>query len=121
MAIPTRNENITLFAEKFLAQLEIKAPAQKQVALMKSLLTDVGVILLEFSCARQLTPQETACLFWVARGKTIKQIGKILQVQHTTIKTYFQRIKQKLNCTTMEQAVFEGIRYCYLRPKWRKK
>ncbi len=121
MWIPNRNKNINHFVEKFLDQLEVKVPTPRQVALVKSLLTNVGVILLEFSFARQLTPQETACLFWVARGKTSKQIGKILDVHPTTIKTYFQRIKQKLNCTSMEQAVFEGIRYCYLIPKWNKK
>ena len=121
MGHPTRNENIVHLTERFLAQLEIKSPTQKQVTLMQSLLTHVGVILLELSFARQLTPQETACLYWVARGKTTKQIGKILDVRSTTVKTYFQRIKQKLNCATMEQAVFEGIRYCYLRPKWSKK
>ena len=121
MVIPTRTKNILTITEKLLKQLGIKEPAPKQVALMKSLLTQVGVIMLEFSFARQLTVQETACLFWVARGKGIKQIAKLLGVNPTTIKTYFQRIKQKLSCTTMEQAVFEGIRYCYIQPKWSRK
>src|SRR5689334_11836068 len=121
MVIPTRTKNIHTFAEKLLNQLEIKEPAPKQVALMKSLLTQIGVIVFEFSFARHLTAQETACLFWVARGKGIKQIAKILSVNPTTIKTYFQRIKQKLSCATMEQAVFEGIRYCYIQPKWSRK
>lgn len=121
MVIPTRAKNILTFTETFLNQLEIKEPTPKQVTLMKSLLTQVGVIVFEFSFARQLTAQETACLFWVARGKGIKQIAKILSVNPTTIKTYFQRIKQKLGCTTMEQAVFEGIRYCYIQPKRSKK
>lgn len=121
MNISSRAENMAAFAKKLLSVLEVKEPTEKQVSLMQSFLTDVGVVFFELSFARHLTAQETICLFWVARGKNIKKIAKILDVHHATIKTYFQRIKQKLNCSTMEQAVFEGIRYCYIQPKWRKK
>lgn len=121
MIIPKRAKNILTFTEAFLNQLEIKEPTKKQVSLIQSLLTQVGIVMFEFSFAPQLTEKETACLFWVARGKGIKQIAKILRVNPTTIKTYFQRIKQKLNCITMEQAVFEGIRHCYIQPKRSRK
>jgi DNA-binding CsgD family transcriptional regulator len=121
VSVSSRTENIIVFAKKLLNICEVKEPTANQVSLMKSLLTDIGVVFFELSFARHLTVQETTCLFWVAHGKSIRQIAELLEVHHATIKTYFQRIKQKLNCTTMEQAVFEGIRYCYIQPRWNRK
>jgi DNA-binding CsgD family transcriptional regulator len=68
----------------------------------------------------QLTQQEINCLLLVAKGKTAKETAKLLNVQVSTVQTHHKSIKHKLSCTTIAQAVFEGIRYGYLpsSKKW---
>lgn len=47
-----------------------------------------------------LTPRQSECLFFLIRGKTIKEIGKILGLSNRTIEYYIDIMKSRFGCTT---------------------
>ena len=56
-----------------------------------------------------LTPRETECLKWVSLGKTNWEIGKILNISQTTVRTHIDNVKEKLGVITSTQAVAIAI------------
>lgn len=56
-----------------------------------------------------LTDRERDCLILASKGKSTKEIAKILKLSPHTIETYAKKIKEKLNCSTMIEAVLEGM------------
>lgn len=57
-----------------------------------------------------LLPREKECLFWTARGKSTEEISMILEISFNTVKTYLQEAREKLNCRSIAQAVYVGIK-----------
>lgn len=55
---------------------------------------------------KSLSERERTCLFWVAHGKTIEEMAALMHIKTTTVQTYHQRIRSKLRCATLAQAVF---------------
>lgn len=49
--------------------------------------------------------RELQCLRWTARGKTAKQIARILNLSHRTIEVYLENIKTKLNVKTKNELI----------------
>jgi DNA-binding CsgD family transcriptional regulator len=49
---------------------------------------------------KNLSPRESECLFYLLRGKTMKEIGKALSISPRTVETHLEHIKQKLGCAT---------------------
>ncbi len=104
-------------ARRILAHLDIPEPTTRQIATMKGLLRDRGLVLpTEAVYIKELTEKEEAILFWTARGKTALQIAKLLNIAPSTAKTYRHLIKRKLNAHTIAQAVYEALRFHIL---WR--
>lgn len=68
-----------------------------------------AVIKRGYSNKDELTDREKECLIWASRGKSTKEIAKILKISPHTIATHSKKIKEKLNCTTMVEAVIEGV------------
>ena len=70
---------------------------------------------LYYKAARELDPQETflitlskremECLQFIARGKSHSDIGDILGLSEHTVRSYSRSVRQKLNCSTLAQAV----------------
>lgn len=54
---------------------------------------------------KRLTVRELECLRWVATGKTDWEIGRILGVSATTVKTHVDQARRKLDARTRPQAV----------------
>lgn len=52
-----------------------------------------------FSDKDYLTYKEAECLNWYARGMTIKETAKLLNLSHKTIESYLDKIKIKLACS----------------------
>lgn len=63
---------------------------------------------------KQLTERELSCLFLAAKGLTTNETAELLGIKSSTVETYRRKIKYKLACNTMAQAVFEGIRWGYM-------
>jgi DNA-binding NarL/FixJ family response regulator len=70
---------------------------------------------------QKLTNKEIFCLVLAAKGHTMNETAQVLNVKFTTVQTWYKKIKKKLNCRSMTQAVFEGIRFGYLLPQIRDK
>ena len=101
-----------------LAQLDISEPTPRQIATMRGLLRDRGIVLpTQAVYTKGLTEKEEAILFWVTRGKTARQIAKFLNIAHSTAKSYMHTLKTKLNAHTMAQAVFEALRFHIIWPE----
>ena len=56
-----------------------------------------------------ITQRESECLWWASKGKSTKDTAKILGISPATVETHHKKIREKLNCQTMIEAVVEGI------------
>lgn len=60
-----------------------------------------------------LSKRQLECVLYLARGKTTKEIARILNVSPRTIESHFVHIKDKINCRTkseiLDKAIAEGI------------
>jgi DNA-binding CsgD family transcriptional regulator len=66
------------------------------------------------SAAALLTPREVDCLRWVLKGKSDTDIGKILEISHTTVHFHIERVKKKLGAKTRTQAAAIVVSLGYL-------
>ena len=57
-----------------------------------------------------LTPREREVMRWVALGKTNDEIGTILRIQRTTVKTILSRAQEKLSANSRTYAVVQALR-----------
>ncbi len=56
-----------------------------------------------------LTQKQEACLFFLIRGKTIKETAKILNLSPRTVESHLQAIKNKFNCDCKTQVIEKAI------------
>lgn len=55
-----------------------------------------------------LSPRETECLFWVAKGKDTCSIGVILGLSEHTVRDYLKSARHKLGCSNLAHAVHKA-------------
>jgi len=71
-----------------------------------------------------LSGQETKCLYCLARGLTMKEIGAILKLAPKTVEGYLVNIKIKLRCSTrgelIRKALNSGYPYTHHFPIFQK-
>lgn len=53
----------------------------------------------------KLSSRELECIFLYAKGKTAKETARELNISQRTVETYFENIKNKLNCYTKDQVL----------------
>lgn len=87
-------------------------PTQQQIILIEDLLSMV-TIKHKFNFTAKLNGKEIACLYWAAHGKSSKETAALLHINQSTVESHRKEIKRKLGCSSMTQAVFQGIRYGY--------
>lgn len=56
-----------------------------------------------------LTDKQENCLFLLIRGKSIKQIARVLQVSPRTIESHLEAIKIKLKCSSKSDLIEKAI------------
>lgn len=56
-----------------------------------------------------LTQRQTQCLYYLIRGKTAKEIGKIINLSPRTIEDHIAGLRYKLNCNTIRELVGKAI------------
>lgn len=68
-------------------------------------------------CPLPLTEKQQKCLFLLIRGKSQKEIAKILRISPRTVENHLDAIKNKLNCSykseVIEKAIDSGF-LCYI-------
>jgi DNA-binding CsgD family transcriptional regulator len=57
-----------------------------------------------------LSPRESECLVWVARGKSSTDIGTILGLSPRTVDSYLEKACAKLRVRTRVEAVAVAVR-----------
>lgn len=57
------------------------------------------------SCTLTLTSQEAVCLKWAAKGKYMREISIITNLQYRTVQFYLDNARKKLDATNLVQAV----------------
>jgi DNA-binding CsgD family transcriptional regulator len=90
-----------------------QAPTQGQIDLMERILSNV-VMQGRISIHQDLTDREKECLYLAAKGLSAPQTAEVLSLETSTINSHRSKLKRKLDCDTMSQAVFEGIRYGHI-------
>ena len=56
-----------------------------------------------------LSRRESEALYYVIRGKTAKETGRILNISYKTVEKYHENLKHKLDCTTRSQVIEKAI------------
>lgn len=64
----------------------------------------------------QLSAREREVLTWTAEGKSRTAIGDILQISDDTVKTYMNRIYQKLQVNSIQLAVVKAVMLGLIHP-----
>jgi DNA-binding CsgD family transcriptional regulator len=72
------------------------------------------------NCAgRPLSPRERECLKWAACGRTLDEIAMILDLSHSSVKTYLDQARRKLDAVNLAQAVAGAIAFGHIPgPRW---
>jgi DNA-binding CsgD family transcriptional regulator len=96
---------LTQIAIDLLYGLFVCDPTPEQITAAKSLI----VAMFEqknLLGGKQLQPNEWRCLYWAAQGKSIHETAKILGLSFNTVRSYHDKIKEKLQCKKLIQAVY---------------
>jgi DNA-binding CsgD family transcriptional regulator len=56
-----------------------------------------------------LTLREVQCLVLYLDGLSAKEIGKILNISHRTVETYFEKIRHKLDCNRLHDLPYKVL------------
>lgn len=56
-----------------------------------------------------LSSRESECLFYLLRGKTAKQIARLLNLSPKTVEHYIENIKLKFQCQTKSELISKAI------------
>lgn len=63
-----------------------------------------------------LSPRESECLLWSARGKSSWEIGMILGISENTVKFHIKNAARKLDANSRVLAIVKAIRRGYILP-----
>lgn len=89
-------------------RLGIVHPTPEQVNLVKAVFGSLTTQP-EIRTHTRLSTRERTCLYLLAQGKSLEQIAQSMGIKRTTVATFIKRIKAKLGCDTLAQAVYEGM------------
>lgn len=93
---------VSIFKTYFsLHQLDNKL-CGKNIKPASYILTDVHSLL-------PLTEKQKACLFFLIRGKSFKEIARLLQISPRTVECHFDAIKTKLHCDNKADLICKAI------------
>ncbi|MCE3238132.1 MAG: Bacterial regulatory protein luxR family [Gammaproteobacteria bacterium] len=97
------------FVEKTLNIIKDYNPLYKKAFIFTNPQLLRAVIKRGYPASEDLTEREKECLWWASKGKSIKEVAKILQISPLTAETHNKNIRDKLHCSTIIEAVVEGI------------
>lgn len=71
--------------------------------------TPVSYTLSQSHSPLNLTEKQELCLFYLVRGKSVKEIGKLLKLSPRTIESHIDAMKLKLDCRRKSQLIEKAI------------
>ena len=63
-----------------------------------------------------LTARERDVLCWLAKGKSVADIGVLMKISNCTVRTYIQRSLKKLDVSNRTHAVTQALRFGLIDP-----
>lgn len=112
-------DNLNSLAKKVLRDLGNPKPDKHQVRMMKKLIANVSIEY-QLLTDQRLSEQEANCLLLAAKGMTTQETATLLNITANTVETHRKKIKTKLACSSIAQAVCEGFRLGYIKPEIRR-
>jgi DNA-binding CsgD family transcriptional regulator len=114
MKFPEPDFDVTNYmAIEILETLGIGLPTEAQINFIETLLGNV-VIKKNLLFDRRLTSAECHCLQFIAHGHSVVQIAEFFKVEPHEIERLKYSLMKKMECKTLEQCVFEGMRFGHL-------
>jgi DNA-binding CsgD family transcriptional regulator len=80
-----------------------------------SIVQPVELLLDNYSNEFGLTKRQLDCLLHLVKGKTMKEIGKYLNLSHRTVGHYLETIKLKMECETKSDIIEKALRISYIK------
>ena len=102
------------FIDSIIPVIKFHNPNYKRSIILNDKIYRKSIIKQTFKLEQQLTDREVECLFWAAQGKSSDDTAIILRIKKSTVECYRKSIKQKLNCTSMAHAIYEGVKRGYI-------
>lgn len=106
-------EDFEHFCANFLDQLveiiRAHSPKYKNSFILTNARLRRSVITRNNTKKEKLSKREIECLWWASQGKSTKEVARMLSLSPTTVETHNKHIREKLRCSTMIEAVVEGI------------
>jgi DNA-binding CsgD family transcriptional regulator len=96
---------LTQIAVDLLHGLYVDDPTLTQIAAAESLIKTMFDQQKEV-CSERLQPKEWWCLYWASQGKSIKETAHILNISMAAVKMYRIRVKEKLQCKRLANAIY---------------
>ena len=100
---------VNQLAATLLQGLCVKSPTSEQYEAAESFVNAVILPGEEKTATQGLTKQEWLCLNLAAGGFSTEETADMLVLARGTIKNYRERIRQKLNCRSITQAVHKAL------------
>lgn len=108
MEINDNDQKLNYYTILFFEKIGNINPTQIEIDMMEAMLARSPAFYSSIFDER-LNDKEKLCLLLASEGRTITESALLLRVNFETIQGYYDSIKQKLVCETMEQAIFVGI------------
>ncbi|KTD17917.1 response regulator transcription factor [Legionella jordanis] len=99
----------TSFVDAFLELIEFCNPKYKYSFILTNKHFRHAIIKRGYSDQSSISMRERECLWLAAQGNTGKQIAQMLKISPYTVEKYLKNIRETFNCSTLVEAVVEGI------------
>ncbi|MDX8541991.1 autoinducer binding domain-containing protein [Mesorhizobium abyssinicae] len=70
----------------------------------------------EFEAGSFLSLRERECIFWISRGKSSWETGKILGISHYTVNFHLKNVKHKLDASSRTLAAIKAVSLGLIEP-----
>lgn len=103
-------------AKELLKELGNPTPKPEHLELAEKLLLR-ATLKRQLTFDKELTAEEVQVLFWAAQGYSIEKTAKKMNIKFSSAQSHRKEIRRKLKCSSIAQAVYEGICFGYISPK----
>src|SRR5262249_16201397 len=79
------------------------------INITESVIDKIQKYTLQNSLATQLSMRQEECLYYLLKGFTAKETGKILNLSHRTVEKYLNNLKDKFKCHKKTNLITKAI------------
>jgi DNA-binding CsgD family transcriptional regulator len=101
------------FLDQTINLIKFHNPHYSRSIILNDKLYRKSIIKRNYTTEQQLTERETG-LYWAAHGKSSAETAIILSIKKSTVDEFRKNIKEKLNCSSIAHAIYEGVKKGYI-------